>query len=53
MIRSISDDWKGLPDDIDAAVTWPENRMTYFFKGNQYWKFLNKEAQVKSDSCII
>ena len=49
--RQISADWPGLPDDIDTAVTWPDNGMTYFFKGSQYWKFHNKEPQVgKFDS---
>ena len=43
--RKIQDDWKGLPNNIDAAVTWPDNGMTYFFKGGQYWKFFNQEEQ--------
>ena len=43
--RSISDDWPGLPDDLDAAVTWPNNKATYFFKGDQYWKFVNKKPE--------
>merc|ERR1712226_306140 len=43
--RKISDDWPGLPNNIDAGVTWTNNEMTYFFKGSQYWKFSNKEVQ--------
>ena len=46
--RSISTDWPGLPNDIDTAVTWPDNGMTYFFKGSEYWKFHNKESQVRA-----
>ena len=41
--RKISEDWPGLPNNIDAAVTWTDNQKTYFFKGSQYWKFDNME----------
>lgn len=27
---------------MDAAVSFPGNRQTYFFKGNQYWKYDQK-----------
>ena len=37
--RSISQYWPGLPNDIDAAVTWKDMDVTYFFKGSQYWRF--------------
>ena len=40
--RDISDDWPGLPDDIDAAVTLKKEKASYFFKGNQFWKFQNR-----------
>ncbi len=29
--KKIKDDWPGLPNNIDAAVTW-ENGKTFFFK---------------------
>lgn len=41
--RKISDDWPGLPNNIDAAFTWTDNQKTYFFKGSNYWKFDNKK----------
>jgi len=37
--RKISDNWPGLPDNIDAAVTMNTTGYTFFFKGNQYWRF--------------
>lgn len=38
----IKDHWKGLDDDIDAAVTRTADKMTFFFKGENYWMFRNK-----------
>jgi len=42
--KQISRDWQGLEADIDAAFTYKDNSATYFFKGNQYWKFKNQRA---------
>ena len=39
--RLISEGWKGLPRNLDAAVTWGVNGDSFFFKGNRYWKFSN------------
>ena len=30
--RLISHYWKGVPDDIDAAFSWPQTNRIYFFK---------------------
>ena len=40
--RKISKDWPGLTDNIDAAVTLQKRRVSYFFKGNIFWKFKNR-----------
>ena len=42
--RKISQDWPGLPGNVNAAVSWKLNRntFTYFFKGNKYWKFTDQ-----------
>ena len=42
--KLISEEFKGIPDDIDAAFTWKRNRKIYFFKGSQYWRFDYKKA---------
>ena len=40
--KRISEGWKGLPGNLDAAVTWGVNGDSFFFKGNRYWKFTNE-----------
>jgi len=37
--RKISSKWKGVPDDLDAVFLWGHNFNTYFFKGDQYYKY--------------
>ena len=32
MLSRISDDWEGLPGNIDTAVTWKDTGATYIFK---------------------
>ena len=42
--RKIGKDWTGLPDNIDATVSWKTIRQTftYFFKGDNYRKFTDQ-----------
>ncbi|XP_043228035.1 stromelysin-3-like [Amphibalanus amphitrite] len=37
--KLISEEFQGIPNDIDAAFTWKRNKKIYFFKGDQYWRF--------------
>ena len=37
--KRISEEFKGIPDRIDAAFTWRKNNNIYFFKGSKYWRF--------------
>ena len=46
--RSISKNWKGVPENLDAAFVWPGNNKAYFFKGTQYWKYDDKKSEVES-----
>ena len=40
--------WKGIPNNIDSVVTY-ENKRTYFFKGNTYYRFNDAEFTVSVD----
>ncbi|KAL8561335.1 hypothetical protein ACOMHN_040413 [Nucella lapillus] len=37
--RKISEGFKGVPNDVDAAFVWGGNGKTYFIKGDQYWRY--------------
>ncbi|XP_070212983.1 matrix metalloproteinase-16-like [Littorina saxatilis] len=37
--RKLSEGFKGVPNDLDAAFVWGGNGKTYFIKGNQYWRY--------------
>jgi hypothetical protein len=38
--------WKGLPQHVDAAIKWRNGR-TYFFSGNQYYRYNDVEFDVR------
>jgi YHS domain-containing protein len=40
----INDSWVGVPNNMDAAMTWINGR-TYFFKGKGFWTFDNLDIQ--------
>ena len=40
--------WKGVPNNIDSVVTY-ENKRTYFFKGNTYYRFDDTGFKVSVD----
>ncbi|KAG8201984.1 hypothetical protein JTE90_027456 [Oedothorax gibbosus] len=40
--RKISDDWDGLPGNLNAALTWT-NGKTFFFKNGEYYRFRNQK----------
>lgn len=42
--RKISAKWPKLPPNVDAAITYRDQK-TYFFKGNQYWKYDKRELE--------
>lgn len=44
--RSISQDWDGLPGNLNAALTWRDGR-TFFFKGDSYWRFTDGKKMDK------
>ena len=45
--RSISKNWKGIPENLDAAFVWPGNNKAYFFKGTKYWRFDSAKNEVE------
>lgn len=40
--RRISDDWDGLPGNLDASFT-RSNGKTFFFKGTKFWRFTDRK----------
>jgi len=44
--KEISSVWKGVPSNVDAAITWKNGR-TYFFKGNKYYRINTRTASVE------
>ena len=51
--QSISQRWRGIPNDIDAVFTW-RNGETYFFKVNSFWRFDDDKviADVRHDQPV-
>ncbi|XP_070571970.1 matrix metalloproteinase-14-like isoform X1 [Ptychodera flava] len=43
--KLISENWVGIPNDIDAAFEWTDG-FTYFFKGDKYWQFDSAKMSV-------
>merc|ERR1711890_29472 len=43
--KSISRGWRGLPNNLDAGFTMKDTGETFFFKGEQCWKFKNNRLQ--------
>ncbi|CAI9162691.1 unnamed protein product [Rangifer tarandus platyrhynchus] len=53
--RNISDGFKGIPDDVDAALALPAHsyngrERVYFFKGNHYWEYVFQQ-QPSQEEC--
>jgi len=38
--------WGKLPKQLDAAMTYPYDNETYFFKGDIYWKYDPKKGKI-------
>ena len=47
--KSISDVWKGLPWNQDAAFQWHDGK-TYFIKGIWYYQFDDDKFEVRFNS---
>lgn len=43
--RTIQSIWKGVPNDIDAAFQFKDQR-TYFFKGKGFWRFNDNSMKI-------
>ncbi|XP_066119351.1 vitronectin [Saccopteryx bilineata] len=58
--RNISDGFKGIPDNVDAALALPAHSYSgrervYFFKGKQYWEyeFQHQPSQEECESSSL
>ena len=40
--RLIREEWKGVPNSIDAAFYWQENKKVYFFKKEYFYRYFRK-----------
>ena len=37
--KLMSEGFRGIPSNVDAAFRWTGNGKIYFFKGDRYWRF--------------
>ncbi|XP_044001576.1 matrix metalloproteinase-19-like [Aphidius gifuensis] len=51
--REISQDFPGVPNDIDAATISSKNGIIYFFKGAHFWKFYYRSIRLIKISAPI
>ncbi|XP_041360430.1 stromelysin-3-like [Gigantopelta aegis] len=42
--RKISEGFRGVPNNIEAAFVWGGNGKTYFIKGNEYWRYSDNKV---------
>ena len=41
--RLIEDEWKGVPNNIDAAFYWQDNKKVYFFKKEYFYRYFKSD----------
>lgn len=42
--NDIKQGFRGVPDNVEAAMVWGGNGKTYFFKGGQYWRYSGRSV---------